>query len=187
MMTHIASALSTMLDCCLCTGVVTSDYAKQLVHCGSVWYWLVVASIVPLVALFCIIVRRYLIRRYQLKRELGLTSARDEVQWDARNTVLYPALCSLAGLVAGMFGVGGGIVKVSMMPHACVTTLRLLRSFNDLTNWQGSAFALQYRPSGSSLVCWGFNTRSRPYRDHPIRQRTPNRPKHSAVVVPVRS
>ena len=30
-----------------------------------------------------------------------------------RNTVVYPTVCSLAGLVAGMFGVGGGIVKVS--------------------------------------------------------------------------
>ena len=32
-----------------------------------------------------------------------------------RNTVVYPTVCSLAGLVAGMFGVGGGIVKVSCM------------------------------------------------------------------------
>lgn len=35
-----------------------------------------------------------------------------QVAWTKRNVVLYPAVCSLAGLVAGMFGVGGGIVKV---------------------------------------------------------------------------
>ncbi len=35
-----------------------------------------------------------------------------QVAWTPRNTVLYPAACSIAGLVAGMFGVGGGIVKV---------------------------------------------------------------------------
>lgn len=35
-----------------------------------------------------------------------------QVAWTPRNTILYPAICSLAGLVAGMFGVGGGIVKV---------------------------------------------------------------------------
>ena len=28
-------------------------------------------------------------------------------------TLTYPAICSLAGVVAGMFGVGGGIVKIS--------------------------------------------------------------------------
>ena len=35
-----------------------------------------------------------------------------QVAWTRRNVVVYPATCSLAGLVAGMFGVGGGIVKV---------------------------------------------------------------------------
>ena len=39
-----------------------------------------------------------------------------QVAWTRRNTVVYPAVCSLAGLVAGMFGVGGGIVKVFLLP-----------------------------------------------------------------------
>lgn len=34
-----------------------------------------------------------------------------DIQWSERNSILYPAVSSLAGLVAGMFGVGGGIVK----------------------------------------------------------------------------
>ena len=34
------------------------------------------------------------------------------IQWTERNSLVYPAVSSLAGLVAGMFGVGGGIVKV---------------------------------------------------------------------------
>ena len=29
------------------------------------------------------------------------------MEWDERNTIVYPLTCSLAGLVAGMFGVGG--------------------------------------------------------------------------------
>ena len=36
--------------------------------------------------------------------------------WDERNTLMYPAICSLAGLVAGAFGVGGGVVKVGSKP-----------------------------------------------------------------------
>ncbi len=35
-----------------------------------------------------------------------------DIQWTERNSLVYPAVSSLAGLVAGMFGVGGGIVKV---------------------------------------------------------------------------
>ena len=39
---------------------------------------------------------------------------RAQVAWTPRHVVIYPAICSLAGLVAGMFGVGGGIVKVTL-------------------------------------------------------------------------
>lgn len=37
------------------------------------------------------------------------------MQWDGRNTVLYPVLCGVAGLLAGLFRVGGGIVKGPLM------------------------------------------------------------------------
>ncbi|CAD7963277.1 unnamed protein product [Amoebophrya sp. A25] len=39
----------------------------------------------------------------------------DTIQWDRRNTITYPAICTAAGLMAGMFGVGGGIVKGPLM------------------------------------------------------------------------
>ncbi len=42
-----------------------------------------------------------------------------QVAWTRRNVVVYPAICSLAGLVAGMFGVGGGIVKVPPLLGGC--------------------------------------------------------------------
>lgn len=35
-----------------------------------------------------------------------------DVVWTPRATIMYPLLCTFAGLVAGTFGVGGGIVKV---------------------------------------------------------------------------
>merc|ERR1719152_715639 len=38
-----------------------------------------------------------------------------EVQWTPRNTMVYPMVCALAGLFAGLFGVGGGIVKGPLM------------------------------------------------------------------------
>jgi hypothetical protein len=35
----------------------------------------------------------------------------DSLHWTRRSTLLYPLYCSTAGVMAGMFGVGGGIVK----------------------------------------------------------------------------
>lgn len=31
-----------------------------------------------------------------------------ELHWTKKTTVLYPLLCSTAGLIAGLFGIGGG-------------------------------------------------------------------------------
>ena len=38
-----------------------------------------------------------------------------DIQWDDTHTVVYPMICSLAGVCAGLFGIGGGIVKGPLM------------------------------------------------------------------------
>jgi uncharacterized membrane protein YfcA len=38
-----------------------------------------------------------------------------DIQWTSRATIIYPVICALAGFFAGMFGVGGGIVKGPLM------------------------------------------------------------------------
>lgn len=37
------------------------------------------------------------------------------MEWTAKSTLVFPALCSFAGLAAGTFGVGGGIIKGPLM------------------------------------------------------------------------
>eukprot|EP00877_Chromochloris_zofingiensis_P012770 jgi/Chrzof1/7747/Cz02g35090.t1 len=39
----------------------------------------------------------------------------DELRWTPVTTLLYPALCTMAGLIAGLFGIGGGVVKGPLM------------------------------------------------------------------------
>ena len=38
-----------------------------------------------------------------------------DVNWDSHSTLLYPGLCTFAGVCAGVFGVGGGIIKGPLM------------------------------------------------------------------------
>jgi uncharacterized membrane protein YfcA len=40
-----------------------------------------------------------------------------DIVWTYRTTLTFPAMCSFAGLIAGMFGVGGGIIKGPLMLH----------------------------------------------------------------------
>merc|ERR1712071_666845 len=61
------------------------------------------------------IVRLYLIRRNATKEMVNYPFVEGDIKWDSRATIVYPAICALAGFFAGMFGVGGGIVKGPLM------------------------------------------------------------------------
>jgi Sulfite exporter TauE/SafE len=50
-------------------------------------------------------------------KQVGLVPETGDIEWTRETTLTYPVLCSLAGVIAGMFGVGGGIVKGPLMLH----------------------------------------------------------------------
>merc|ERR1719356_474193 len=57
------------------------------------------------------IARSHLLKVYQAKKDCRYEYLPQDVVWDESATIRYPLLCSTAGLAAGMFGIGGGIVK----------------------------------------------------------------------------
>ncbi len=60
-------------------------------------------------------VRDYLVERWRLKARLNYRYGEGDVEWNPQNTLRYPAVCFFAGFFAGLFGVGGGIVKGPLM------------------------------------------------------------------------
>merc|ERR1719499_1103087 len=85
------------------------------VTCGTPKYWVLSFAVVPFTLLVGFFARRHLIARYYLKERVGFEYAEGDVEWDERHTVVYPLTCSVAGLCAGLFGIGGGIVKGPLM------------------------------------------------------------------------
>ena len=84
--------------------------------CGGAGYWiltLLMAAFLMGVALY--VRAKIILPSATLKRSLGYRYQKGDVRWDARNTILYPLICIAAGLCAGMFGIGGGIVKGPLM------------------------------------------------------------------------
>jgi len=85
------------------------------VTCGSTQWWLISAAVLPFVLLISFLARRHLVRIYHLKERLDWEYLETDVLWSERNTIVYPLACSIAGLCAGLFGIGGGIVKGPLM------------------------------------------------------------------------
>ena len=80
-----------------------------IAKCSS-GYWLLVAAsgiIAVGVTLMC---GRWMRQQHNKKVALGFEFHDGDVQWSLRNTLLHPCLCFLAGVAAGLLGIGGGLV-----------------------------------------------------------------------------
>jgi uncharacterized membrane protein YfcA len=62
-------------------------------------------------------VRNYLVEMTAKKQQLGYKYVSGDIAWDSSATVVYPLICIGAGMCAGLFGIGGGIVQVPLMLH----------------------------------------------------------------------
>ena len=85
------------------------------ITCGSYGYW--VATLVMFASLCAVAqyVRVYLIERTSTKLRLGYAFVEGDFLWDAHTTLKYPGICFFAGMCAGLFGIGGGIVNGPLM------------------------------------------------------------------------
>jgi len=85
------------------------------VECGSASFWLLSWACIPWVLGFGMMFRQMLIRENYVKEQDGHEFDSSDIRWDSTTTIKYPLLCTLAGVFAGLFGVGGGIVKGPLM------------------------------------------------------------------------
>ena len=81
-----------------------------LEFCGEACFWVTEGVI------FCVIIAfAFWARMGILQRIRSGGPVLSEIEWDEDNTIRYPLYAIVAGLVAGMFGVGGGIIKGPLM------------------------------------------------------------------------
>lgn len=85
------------------------------IKCGSQSFWLANILMLGWIVAISLYVRSYLVHRFETKQRIGYKYVEGDIQWDSRATIIYPVVCCLAGFFAGMFGVGGGIVKGPLM------------------------------------------------------------------------
>lgn len=93
------------------------------VRCGSHSYWALTALVFVWLIVISMWIRSELIKKWELKKRLKYPYIAGDVEWNQRNTIVYPCLVFFAGFFAGMFGVGGGIVKGPLMLQMAVHPL----------------------------------------------------------------
>jgi uncharacterized membrane protein YfcA len=81
------------------------------IRCGSNGFWFSNLLMMVWIVAITIYVRHYLVKKHHHKVAVGYEFIDGDIKWDERATIVYPVICAAAGFFAGMFGVGGGIVK----------------------------------------------------------------------------
>eukprot|EP00658_Telonema_sp_P-2_P017369 TRINITY_DN1673_c0_g1_i3.p1 TRINITY_DN1673_c0_g1~~TRINITY_DN1673_c0_g1_i3.p1 ORF type:complete len:281 (+),score=51.81 TRINITY_DN1673_c0_g1_i3:143-985(+) len=88
---------------------------KNLMTCGTTSWWFLTLIPIPAGVALVLVLRPILLGQQERKRVLGWGGVAGDVEWNQVNTVVYPLVCGLAGVFAGLFGIGGGIVKGPLM------------------------------------------------------------------------
>jgi uncharacterized membrane protein YfcA len=91
-------------------GLEKGDSPTGLPGGNTTFYWASQGVILLILFGFFFFVRRALL----LRVESGGPVLSD-IEWNARNSLTYPGLAVTAGLVAGLFGIGGGIINGPLM------------------------------------------------------------------------
>ncbi len=85
------------------------------IQCGSFWYWVLTAAVFVWILYIALHMRADLIERWKVKKGIQYRYIEGDVEWNEWNTIKYPCICIFAGFFAGLFGIGGGIVKGPLM------------------------------------------------------------------------
>ncbi|KAI2492714.1 sulfite exporter TauE/SafE [Fragilaria crotonensis] len=133
------------------------------ISCGSASFWIANFVMLAWIVIISLMARSYLVSRFELKRRLGYLYVVGDIQWSASATLVFPILCCFAGFFAGMFGIGGGIVKgplmLAMGVHPAVVsatsaTMILFTSSTSTTSY--IVFGLLRMDYGIVCLCVGF-------------------------------
>ena len=106
--------------------IVLQMSRATLADCGSWLFWGLLLAQVPMLLVFWGVVVLYLhwlhVKKLQAAEAGEYKFAEGDVMWTWAHLFRYPAISTLAGVVAGWFGLGGGTVKVGGPCSVCGLT-----------------------------------------------------------------
>lgn len=124
------------------------------VKCGSAIYWTIETTPIMLAVVLFVGLFTYIISAHRHKVELEYEFAEGDILWTHSMTLIAAFVCFVAGLFAGLFGVGGGLVKgpqmieMGMLPEVASATTAFM------IIWTSASATVSFGALG--LVAWDY-------------------------------
>jgi len=131
-------------------------------QCSIAWWVLTVLSF-PIIIIITGWIGYYLVKDYNEKVVLGWEFREGDLKWNRKNTVYYPAYSFIAGIAAGLMGIGGGMVKGPILLEMGVPAIVQSATSSFMILFTSSATTFQFMilgllPYDYSIwyFIWGF-------------------------------
>ena len=115
---------------------------------------MVVGSAFPLLLLMSAIAAVYLRYLHHKKEQCGYEFLEGDVKWTTKNVTLLPLIFFTAGIVAGLLGIGGGLVVGPLLLEMGVLPLVSTATSSFTVLFTGSSTAIQFLIMGT--VSWDY-------------------------------
>merc|ERR1711871_1217305 len=122
--------------------------------CGSENYWILTFAYVPFTTAIAAVIGYRLVRETSHKEAIGYPFQEGDDRWTPGSTAFYTAVCSLSGVMAGLFGVGGGIVKAPLMNEMGVLPQTIQATAGFMIFFTAGTATMSYDLYG--MVLWDF-------------------------------
>jgi hypothetical protein len=124
----------------LAKGSESAGFTPFDIQCGSLEFWVLSLAVVPWCLFFFFIMRSMTVGQYYARLEAGWEFHDGDVEWDETRASHYPMVGILSGLIAGMFGIGGGLingplmVELGFVPDVAAATGATMLLFTSITS-----------------------------------------------------
>jgi len=104
----------------------------------SALYWFLSFSPVPLLIVTAVCVCWFLMRKHRRREAHNYQYQANEMQWSKKNTIILVAASFVAGLLAGLLGIGGGMIfgplmlEFKMLPEVAAATSSFMILFTSV-------------------------------------------------------
>ncbi|KAG2514196.1 hypothetical protein BBO99_00008651 [Phytophthora kernoviae] len=120
--------------------------------CGSIGYWLLILVSFPFFMSVTIYFGMKVSRFHTMLQASDYTYAKGDMIWTKHAVIKYPALCTAAGVAAGLLGIGGGMVKGPLLLEMGLLPLVSSATSSSMILFTSSATTIQFIILGTLSV-----------------------------------
>lgn len=136
--------------------IVIMSIGDALVSCGGALYWLLLVVEIPVVIAFAAAASVYLYRLDQRKQKVGYAFPDGDIRWSKKIVTLFPLGSAAAGVVAGLFGIGGVLITGPIMVELGVIPEVLAAASALMVLYSSAAAAAKYAVFNMIAWDWAF-------------------------------